>query len=385
MSALVGSGRGMRNAMRTKLRVATCATAFLALAAAGALHFGRDASASAPSTPEPPPPAVAVETSIVSDSPLRHTVTAVGSLRAIRQVILSSEIGGRVTAIHFRDGDYVAAGTPLVYLFSEPQNAELARSRADEVLARLQLQRTTQLNRRQAAAQADVDNRQAAFDRAKAIVAAAEAVIEQHVVRAPFSGYLGIRRLDLGQYLSPGQAVATLTDLNELFVDFALPQRYLADLFVGQTVEIATDAAAGRFTARLETIEPQVDSGTRNIVVRARLSNPQRRLRPGLYATATVILTPENGTVSVPETAIVANAAASTAFVVRDLKTSGEGQIERVPVKTGRRVDGRIVVSGLTKGEIVVVSGQLRLSPGQKVRPVAGKELEAPTAANVFR
>lgn len=373
----------MRNAMRTKLRVATCATAFLALVAAGALHFGRDASASAPSAPEPS--ALPVETSIASDLPLRHTVTAVGSLRAIRQVILSSEIGGRVTAIHFRDGDYVAAGTPLVYLFSEPQNAELARSRADEVLARLQLQRTTQLNRRQAAAQADVDNRQAAFDRAKAIVAAAEAVIEQRVVRAPFSGYLGIRRLDLGQYLSPGQAVATLTDLNELFVDFALPQRYLADLFVGQTVEIATDAAAGRFTARLETIEPQVDSGTRNIVVRARLSNPQRRLRPGLYATATVILTPENGTVSVPETAIVANAAASTAFVVRDLKTSGEGHIERVPVKTGRRVDGRIVVSGLTKGEIVVVSGQLRLSPGQKVRPVAGKELEAPTAANVFR
>lgn len=383
MSALLQSGREMRNAMRTKLRVATCATAFLALVAAGALHFGRDASASAPSAPEPP--ALPVETSIASDLPLRHTVTAVGSLRAIRQVILSSEIGGRVTAIHFRDGDYVGAGTPLVYLFSEPQNAELARSRADEVLARLQLQRTTQLNRRQAAAQADVDNRQAAFDRAKAIVAAAEAVIEQHVVRAPFSGYLGIRRLDLGQYLSPGQAVATLTDLNELFVDFALPQRYLADLFVGQTVEIATDAAAGRFTARLETIEPQVDSGTRNIVVRARLSNPQRRLRPGLYATATVILTPEIGTVSVPETAIVANAAASTAFVVRDLKTSGEGRIERVPVKAGRRVDGRIVVSGLTKGEIVVISGQLRLSPGQKVRLVAGKELEAPTAANVFR
>ncbi|MBG0807891.1 efflux RND transporter periplasmic adaptor subunit [Methylosinus sp. H3A] len=368
--------------MRGGLRFGSLTAAGLALAAA--VYAGGKAPASlregalAPSSP-----AVTVETAAASAGPLPRSVTAVGSLRAVRQVTLTPEVGGRVVAIHFHGGERIAADMPAIDLYSKPQQAELAQNRAEETVARLQLQRSTELNRHNASSQAEVDNRQAAFDRASAMVAASEAAIAQRTVRAPFSGILGVRNVDLGQYLNPGDAIATLTDLDELFIDFAVPQRYLGDLVVGQTVEIATDAVAKRrFVAKLETIEPQVDRGTRNVALRARIANHDRQMRPGLYATATLSLTPENGVVTVPETAVLANASTKTAFIVRDIGADGEGRVEQVVVETGRRVDSRVaILSGLTDGDIVVTSGQLRLSPGLRVRSVSPRPSDGASLA----
>lgn len=358
--------------MRGGLRFGSLTAAGLALAAAvyadGQAPASLREGAHAPSSL-----AVTVETDAASAGPLPRSVTAVGSLRAVRQVTLTPEVGGRVVAIHFHGGERIAADMPAIDLYSKPQQAELAQNRAEETVARLQLQRSTELNRHNASSQAEVDNRQAAFDRASAMVAASEAAIAQRTVRAPFSGILGVRNVDLGQYLNPGDAIATLTDLDELFIDFAVPQRYLGDLVVGQTVEIATDAVAKRrFVAKLETIEPQVDRGTRNVALRARIANHDRQMRPGLYATATLSFTPENGVVTVPETAVLANASTKTAFVVRDIGAGGEGRVEQVVVETGRRVDSRVaILSGLTDGDIVVTSGQLRLSSGLRVKSVS--------------
>ena len=361
------------------LRNALSATAILALLSTGALYVGRWMQTSNPdNAPVRRAPAIPVETTRASAGSLPHTVTAVASLRAVRQVTLAPEVGGRVTDIHFQGGGRITAETAVVDLFSKPQQAELARYRAELTLARLQLQRSIKLNQQNVTSEAEVDSRQAAFDQATAMVAASEAAIEQRTVRAPFSGVLGIRHVDLGQYLNSGDPITTLTDLDELFVDFTVPQQYLGELIVGQAVAVATDAARGQaFTARLETIEPQIDRGTRNVLLRARIANHDLRLRPGLYVSATLTLAPENDVIAVPETAIVASASADTVFIVRDPGADGEGRVEQVSVKTGRRIDGRVaIVSGLEDGDTVVVSGQLRLSRDQKVRVLSGRQVD---------
>ncbi|ACL63216.1 efflux RND transporter periplasmic adaptor subunit [Methylobacterium nodulans] len=342
----------------------------LAVATPGALLLAGTGGAPARPDPDQPVKPLAVETSRVSDTPLGRGVTAVASLRAVQQVTLSPEVDGRVVAIHFQEGARVEAGAPILDLFRDPQQAELNRSRAEETLARLQLDRARALLQREATAQAEVDRRQAGLDQAVAQRQAAEAALAQRVVRAPFAGELGLRRTDPGHYLRAGDPIVTLTALDALYVDFAVPQRYLADLREGQAVEVASDAAGGRTVlARLDTIEPQIDPGTRNIRLRARLDNRDRSLRPGASVTATLRFAPERGVVTVPETAIVASAATDTAFVVRDLDADGHGHVAQVSVTTGRRSEGRIVVSaGLEPGEVVVTAGQLRLSPGQPVR-----------------
>ncbi|GAB6841947.1 RND family efflux transporter MFP subunit [Methylorubrum rhodinum] len=353
------------------MRIARSVALALALALAGGSAAGWLRATRAEEAPAGKPETVqAVETEAVSTEPVARTVTAAASLRAVRQVMLSAEVGGRVTAIRFEGGGRVAAGAPLVELFADPQRAELERYRADETLARLQLDRGSELLQRAATAQAEVDKRRAGLDQARALREGAEAALAQRTVRAPFAGELGLRRTDLGHTLKPGDPIATLTDLDALYVDFALPQRHLADLRVGQAVEVESDAAGGRrFTARIETIDPQIDPTTRNIALRARLDNREALLRPGAAASATLGFAPEVGGLSVPETAIVASAASDTAFVVRDIDAAGRGRAEQVAVTTGRRRDGRVAVTGgLRAGETVVTAGQIRLSPGAAVR-----------------
>ncbi len=367
-----------------RLRSGSFPAASLALAATAAVYVGGKAPASLQkSALASSSSVIIVETAEASADPLPRGVTAVGSLRAVRQVTLTPEVGGRVIAIHFHGGARIAADAPVIDLYSKPQQAELAQARAEETLARLQLRRATELSRHNASSQAEVESRQAAFDRASAMVAASEAAIAQRTVRAPFSGILGVRNIDLGQYLNPGDAIATLTDLNELFVDFAVPQRYLNDLVVGQTVEVAADAVAERrFTAKLETVEPQVDRSTRNVALRARIANHEQNLRPGMYVTATLSFEPEKEIVTVPETAVLANASTKTAFVVRDIGADGEGRVEQVVVETGRRVDSRVaILSGLTHGDVVVTSGQLRLSPSLRVKPVSPRQPDGASLA----
>jgi multidrug efflux system membrane fusion protein len=203
-----------------------------------------------------------------------------------------------------------------------------------------------------------------------------DARIAQKRIRAPFAGELGLRRINLGQHLNPGDAIATLTDLSRVYVDFSVPQQDLNEFAPGATVSITTDGWPGRtFTGKVNAIEPQVDVNTRNVTVQALLPNPDEALRSGMYVNVALALPPEHDALMVPVTAIQTSASGENVIVVRGATAEGGGTADVVPVATGRRVGDRVVVTnGLHAGEIVVTEGQLRVQPGAQVTSVSPRQ-----------
>src|SRR3546814_147804 len=197
-----------------------------------------------------------------------------------------------------------------------------------------------------------------------------DARISQKQIRAPFAGELGIRRVNLGQYLNPGDPVATLTALDRLFVDFTLPQQDLAKLHVGAPVTIKADAWPERsFTGHVNAIEPRIGEDTRNVTVQAVVANPDHALRPGVYVATALNLPPQHGALVVPATAIQTSASGDSVTVVRGRNGRSGGKAETIAVTTGRRVgDSVIVTRGLKAGDVVVTEGQLRIKPGAEVK-----------------
>lgn len=339
----------------------------LGLVALIAILFGwRVARNSAP-PPQPMPP-TQVAAIRVSSREVPDALRAVGSLRAVRQVMLAAETPGRVTTIRFDAGDRVAQGTTILTLFDAPERSDLAAARAKADFARIQLQRSKELAPSGAEPRELLQQRQAEYDQAVAAVAQVQARLVQKQVRAPFAGEIGIRRANLGQYLNAGDGIATLTDLNMLYGDFTVPQSQLADLRVGGPIAITTDARPGRtFSARITAIEPVVGSDTRNVAVQATLPNGDHALRPGMYVTAHVQLAVSNAIV-VPSTSIQTTASGDTVIVVRSPDRNGQGKADIVPVKVGARMgDDVVVAEGLHTGDVVVTTGQLRIQPGATV------------------
>jgi membrane fusion protein, multidrug efflux system len=207
-------------------------------------------------------------------------------------------------------------------------------------------------------------------EQAEATVRQLDARIAQHHIRAPFGGQLGIRRINPGQYLNAGDAIATLTDLDELYVDFNLPQQDLPQIHAGETVQVKTDAWPGRsFDGRVNALEPKVEEQTRNVSVEAVLQNREHALHPGMYVTAMLDLPPQDGVIVIPQTAIQTSAIGDTVVVVRGSNPSSGGDVETLSVTTGRRVgDGVVVARGLKEGDIVVTEGQIRVHSGSAVR-----------------
>ncbi|WP_440494641.1 efflux RND transporter periplasmic adaptor subunit [Serratia sarumanii] len=289
---------------------------------------------------------------------------------AVHEVLLSSDTAGRVTAIHFEAGQMVKQGDLLVQLFDAPEQADLLAASARAEFARLQLQRVQELVPVGAESRELLEQRQAEANQASAEVRQIEARIIQKSIRAPFSGQLGVRRINLGQYLNPGDVIATLTQLDALYVNFTLPQQALLDVNVGAVVQVAVDAAPGRrFPARVSSVEPKVNSETRNILVQAELANEDHSLRPGMYAVARLELPPERDAVILPLTTIQTSAFGDTVVVVQDLNPEGVGRAVTVPVTLGRRLgDDVLVESGVKAGDVVVTAGQNRLSPGAEVK-----------------
>lgn len=298
------------------------------------------------------------------------SLDAVGTLTAVREVTLSPEVAGRVSAIHFESGRQVQAGALLVQLFDAPERADREAAQARAAFARVQVARSEELAPTGAEPRELLQQRKAERDQAVAAVRQLDARLIQKQVRAPFSGQIGIRRVNPGQYLNPGDAVATLTALERLYVEFALPQQELARIQPGSTVNVSSDAFPGRtFTARLNAIEPRIGEDTRNVTVQALLPNPDRALRPGMYVTASLALPPQIGALVVPATAIQTSAQGDSVIVIRGKDARKGGKVEIVPVQTGRRVGNDVVVtSGLKPGDVVVTEGQLRAQPGAEVK-----------------
>ncbi len=315
-------------------------------------------------------PPVVVAAMQVRAQEVPASLEAVGSLTAVREVMLSPEVAGRVSAIRFQAGAQVAAGALLVQLFDGPERADRQAAQARASFAGIQVARSEQLAPTGAEPRELLEQRKAERDQAIAAVRQLDARLIQKQVRAPFAGQIGIRRVNPGQYLNPGDPVATLTDLSSLYVEFALPQQNLGLLKPGAAVNVASDAFPGRtFTARVNAIEPQIGADTRNVTVQAVLPNPDRALRPGMYVTAALVLPPQTGALVVPATAIQTSAQGDSVVVIRGQDARKGGKAAFIPVTTGRRIGNDVLVtSGLKPGDVIVTEGQLRVQPDGEVK-----------------
>jgi multidrug efflux system membrane fusion protein len=320
---------------------------------------------------KPPPPA-SVNIATAKSETIPNLLTAVGDLAAVHQVNVTSDVNGRITDIHFTAGASVKQGTPLIQLFDAPEQGDLANFKAQQRVAQISLDRAKQLAERQFGPQATVDNAQAAFDQASAGIAKTEAIISQKLVRAPFDGELGVRKVEVGQYLTAGTQIVSLTDLSVLYANFTVTEKDSAQLKVGQVVRIAVDAYPGRtFDGKITTIEPQIATETRNIRVQATMQNPDKILKPGMFATTTVVLPDKPPVITVPETAVDYTLYGDSVYLLTEKKEE-DGKtkltVTRTFVQTGNRVEGRAeILKGLKDGDRVVAVGQLKLQSGSAV------------------
>ena len=336
----------------------------------------RDMAARTP----PPPPVVAVTEA--REEVWQPFLSAVGSLEAVAGIDVTNEVAGKISALHFESGQVVKPGQPLLDLDATADRAELEGLLAAQRLAQIKFDRYARLLADRSASKADYDEAKSTLDVAEATVVAKRALIDKKQVRAPFGGRLGIRLVDVGQYLAPGSAIVPLEALDPIYVDFSVPERYFAQLATGQPVALTVQAYAGEtFTGRITALNPGVDRGTRSVRLRATLDNPQQRLRSGMFAEVRVLLPQQAPFLTLPGTAITFNPYGDSVFVVQ----SGESglTVQRRQVETGEVREGRVAVtSGLKPGERVVSAGQVKLRNGMPVKlddkPAPGERAKTP-------
>ncbi len=338
------------------------------------------------SAPMPPASVSAVR---VESQRWQPQLDAVGSVRAVQGVMVNNEVPGQVQAIRFESGDRVRARQPLVQLDTTVDEADLEGLEASLQLAQLQLERNTNLLRDRAVSQDDYDEINAELSRARAAVTAKQALIAKKTIRAPFDGVLGIRQIDMGQYLPEGSAIVALEALDPVFVDYKLPERHLAKLRADQPVEVRVAAYPGAvFTGRIQAISPSVDQGTRNVQVRAQLPNPEDRLRPGMFTKVATLLPVREQVLVLPRRAVAFNTYGDSVFVIQEQPAAAPDDaggsdaepaqaagpklvVTRKQITTGAvRGDLVEVTEGLADGERVVLAGHQKLRNGAEVQIV---------------
>jgi len=299
-----------------------------------------------------------------------------GELEAARQVQLAAEVSGRITELAFSSGQQVQEGQLLVQLNDGPEQAERVRLVAQLRNAETLLARAEALQADKAASQEQYDNALVARDMARGELQRIEAVIAQKAIRAPFSGVIGIRRVHQGQYLNAGDAIASLVDAAGLNVNFPLPEQAVAQLSNGQAVQVQVDAWPDEvFKGEVVAIDPMINAA-RTVWVQARLANSQGRLKSGMFANVRVLMPEEAPVLAVPETAVTYTAYGQTVFVAEP-DAQQALRVQRVAVTTAQRWEGKVEIkSGLQEGQQVVVSGQIKLSDGMQVIPVATDSLK---------
>lgn len=307
--------------------------------------------------------ALPVEAAPVTSGPLTLSIPAVGTLRANESVTLSPEIAGRLVEINIEEGRPVEAGATVATLDQSVYRAELAQARASLELSRANFARAQDLLQKNAGTVRARDEAQAALRNDEAAVALAQARLDKTVITAPFSGIVGLREVSVGQYLAPGDPIATLTDIDPLKVDFRIPEIYFGVVRVGQPIEIAIDAFPGEtFVGEVYAIDPQVDVNGRAVVIRASVPNPDAKLRPGLFARVNLIYESHDRVLFIPEQALVPIGDEKSVFKVVD------GKAVMTKIVIGERVGATVEVrEGLAEGDIVVTAGQIKLQDGAPV------------------
>jgi membrane fusion protein (multidrug efflux system) len=318
-----------------------------------------------------PPQTISATTAATSE--WQPKIEAIGSLRAVRGADLSLELMGVVESISFNSGDDVAEGAPLLKLRTEDDVARLKSLEAMAELAEITLDRAQRLYKTQAAAQATVDSDAANLKNAKAQVAQQQAIIDKKMLRAPFAGHLGIRAVDLGQYLGAGTVIVTLQALDPVYVDFFVPQQSVDQVRLSQQVTVKVDAYKDRtFAGEISAINPKVDTTNRNVQIRATLKNPDHQLLPGMYATVDIAAGSPTTYVTLPQTAITYNPYGDTVYVVEGKGNDAAGKPQLTARQTfvtvgSTRGDQVAILKGVDEGDMIVTAGQIKLHNGSVV------------------
>ena len=314
-----------------------------------------------------PVPVTAVSATV---SQITKTIAVPGELQAVQQVLLTTEVAGKVTRINFSAGQKVKAGDVLVSLDTSVEEADLKAAEARHRFAGRQLERAKNLAPTRALTEETLQQRQADYEEAQALLAQLRARIQQKRIVAPFDGVVGLRQINLGQYLMPGDAAATLTRQDDMFVNFDISQNQRELISDVSDVRFFTDEQKSNpLTADIYAVEPRVNRDTRNVRVQARFDNTETGLQPGMYVHVELELGISNEAIQLPASAVMSSAYGETAVLVRNVNEQGIGTAEYVSVSVAERVADSVVVSGgIKEGDQVVTEGQLRIQPGAQVQ-----------------
>ena len=319
------------------------------------------------------PPPQAVSSAEVREENWAPVLSAIGSVSAVQGAIIAAELGGVVSEIKFENGGVAKKGDVIMKLDASQEEALLRSAEAEAELARTDLERTQGLASQKVVSKSELDAAESKFRRLTAIVDQMRSNIRKKTLVAPFDGHVGIRQVNVGQMINPGQQVVALTSLDPVYVDFALPQQHLAQLSQGLEVRVTTDALPGRvFPGKLTAVNSMVDTVTRNVSVQATLENADHVLRPGMFAKAEVVLPEKSSALVIPGSAVSYAPFGDSVFVIekkKDEKTGKETQVIRQQfVRIGEaRGDFVSVKEGLKAGETVVSTGVFKLRNGMAV------------------
>lgn len=356
---------------RRKALVAIALLVALPLALYLSTHSGEDSDYG-----DMPPPIV--ETERAALAPVEINVAAIGSLEADQSIVVTTEISGAVTSIAFEDGQRLAKGDVIVTLDQASLKAKQMQADARLALTQANHQRAQNLFAKGSGTARARDEALNDLRSAQADVAAAASDLDKATIRAPFAGTVGLRQISLGQYLEPGNPIATLADLDHLRIDFRVSEIYLTSVDKGQDVELTFDARPGEhFKGVVSAVDPVIDPEGRALRVRALLDNKEGKLRPGLFGRVNVV-TLRRESIVIPEEAIIASETGGNAvFVV------GAGNVAKmVDVEIGERLPGKVEIrNGLSLGDEIIISGQLKVRDGDVVAPPSAQDMTKDGAA----
>lgn len=320
---------------------------------------------------EPPPATISAINATAKD--WQDYLPTIGVLKAVNSVNVSSEASGLVMRLFFESGQKVDVGTPLLQLDDRTEQEDLKNFEADLEFTKVTNERLRTLIKSNATSQAELDQAQAKLKQAQAQVEKTKALIDQKLIKAPFAGKLGIREVNLGEYVAPGKTLVSLESMNPLYLNFSLPEQHLQQLHLGQVVELSVDVYPDvPFSGKITAIDSKSNQNTHNILVQATIPNDQAKLYPGLFAKVKVMLPIQRKVVMLPQTAVTYSLYGDSVFVIinkgKDKKGKLKLEVAQKYVTTGAQFGNQVIIEkGIKAGESVVTSGQLKLQNGSRV------------------
>lgn len=334
------------------------------------------------------PPPETISTFVVERQVWERGIDAVGTVEPIQGVLLENEVAGVVDSINFANGAPVKAGDVLVQFNIQVEQAQLRAARADLGLAEVEFERNQRLRESGNIPQSQLDRAVADLERAKAEVENIEAIIERKTIRAPFDGRAGIRRINLGQFLSTGAPIVSVQAFDRVYINFNLPQSSLGKITEGLTIDVSSDGFPGEtFTGKVTAINPLVDPVTRSVEIQGTIENTADKLRSGLFVRVRIRMPEDDNVLVVPSTAILYAPYGNSVYKVVDAEDADGGQVVNQSfVRIGRRLGDFVAIeSGLVEGDVIVSAGAFKLRNNAPVRinnDLAPQPEKAPTPPN---